>query len=125
MKKPMPTSHQSFSRSRKHLGVDFDAIFTAQGIGAYKPDLHVFEYVLAKLSEMQIAKTQILHVAQSLYHDHVPAKKLGLKTAWINRRAGLTGWGATPPPPVEVTPDLVVVSLRELAEVLLIDNSIG
>jgi 2-haloalkanoic acid dehalogenase type II len=112
--------HESFAQSRKHLGVDFDAVFTAQDIGAYKPDLRVFEYVLARLSERKIGKTRILHVAQSLYHDHVPAKKLGLKTAWVNRRAGQAGWGATPQPPVEVKPDLVVENLVELVKVLAV-----
>jgi 2-haloacid dehalogenase len=58
---------------------------------------------------------RILHVAQSLYHDHVPAKRLGLSTVWVNRRAGKPGSGATPP--AEATPDLVVPDMATLATV--------
>jgi FMN phosphatase YigB (HAD superfamily) len=45
---------------------------------------------------------QLLHVAQSLFHDHQPANQLGLASAWIDRRHANPGAGATPrvdPPP--------------------------
>ena len=58
-------------------------------------------------------RERILHVAQSLFHDHVPAKALGLTTVWIDRRQGRDGFGATPP--ADATPDLVVPDLRSLA----------
>ena len=56
----------------------------------------------------------MLHVAQSLFHDHVPAKALGLSTVWVNRRHDRPGSGATPP--AEATPDLVVPDMATLAE---------
>jgi 2-haloacid dehalogenase len=58
----------------------------------------------------------IVHVAQSLYHDHVPAAKLGLRSVWINRRAGVPGTGATPP--VEARPTLTYPSMATFADSL-------
>jgi FMN phosphatase YigB (HAD superfamily) len=55
-------------------------------------------------------------VAQSLFHDHVPARKAGLPTVWINRRHDRPGWGATPAPPAEVTPDWEFPSMAAFAE---------
>lgn len=107
----------SFARSQKRLGVSFDAIFTAQDMGTYKPDLRFFEQALAGLEAMGIGRGEVVHVAQSLYHDHVPAKRLGLKTVWVDRRAGRQGSGATPPAP-EVQPDLTVGNLAELAAIV-------
>ena len=106
----------SFARSKKRLGVAFDAVHTAEDIGSYKPDPRNFEYMLARLAEQGIAKEQILHTAESLYHDHMPAKRFGLATCWIHRRAGRSGHGATRAPEVEVTPDFRFATLGEMAE---------
>jgi len=57
----------------------------------------------------------VLHTAQSLFHDHVPAKAVGLRTVWINRRHDRPGWGVTPAPPVEVTPDWEFPSMAAFA----------
>jgi 2-haloacid dehalogenase len=99
-----------FAHSERLLGVDFDLVITAQQVGAYKPSLPNFEYLLDKLA---MPRHQLLHVAQSLYHDIAPAKQLGLSTVWVNRRKGLAGTGATPPADAE--PDLEVPNLRALA----------
>jgi 2-haloacid dehalogenase len=104
----------SFARSQARLGVTFDDVFTAEEIGSYKPDSRNFGYLLDRLAAQGIARSRVLHVAQSLYHDHVPAKRAGLATVWVNRRAGRPGGGATPP--AHATPDLEVGSLAELAE---------
>ncbi|KAK2067801.1 hypothetical protein P8C59_001508 [Phyllachora maydis] len=70
-------------------GVEFDAIYTAEDIGSYKPDLRNFDYLVAHCEqELGVKKDEILHTAQSLLHDHVPAKKKGLVSAWIERGAG-------------------------------------
>jgi 2-haloacid dehalogenase len=106
----------SFAGSLPRLGVAFDAIYTAQDIGSYKPDLANFRYLLARLAERGIAKAKILHTAQSLYHDHAPAKQMGLASAWIDRRHDRTGWGATAPPPGGATYDFRFESLAEMAE---------
>ena len=84
---------QSFAGSNKRLGVAFDAICTAEDIGTYKPDLRNFEYLLREVEKLGFGKAAILHTAQSLFHDHVPAEAIGLARCWINRR-GDTGTGS-------------------------------
>ncbi|KAK7890358.1 hypothetical protein LTR67_008244 [Exophiala xenobiotica] len=76
-------------------GVDFFRVYTAQDIGSYKPDLRNFEYLLKHVKEDTggVEKEEILHVAQSLFHDHVPAKKMGLSSVWINRKGAGMGSG--------------------------------
>lgn len=87
-----------FAASNRKLGVTFDAVYTAEDIGSYKPDAANFRYLLERLREdFGIEPAEILHTAQSLFHDHVPAKAHGLANAWIDRQR-LTergGWGAT------------------------------
>jgi 2-haloalkanoic acid dehalogenase type II len=78
--------HTSFAGTNRRLGVRFDAIVTAQDVGAYKPSLDNFRALLASAADLGIQTGRLLHVAQSLFHDHVPAKTLGLPTVWINRR---------------------------------------
>jgi 2-haloalkanoic acid dehalogenase type II len=90
---------ESFKGSNRRLGVEFDAIYTAQDVGSYKPDPRNFEYLLAHLTQRGVAKAEILHTAQSLFHDHAPAKRFGLASAWIDRRHDKQGWGATMAPP--------------------------
>jgi 2-haloalkanoic acid dehalogenase type II len=107
---------QSFAGSNAKLGVEFDAIYTAQDIGTYKPDPRNFDYMLKALAQRGIALGQILHTAQSLFHDHVPARAAGLACAWIDRRHAAQGWGATMPPPVEAEVQFRFRSLSELAE---------
>jgi len=106
----------SFNRTLAKLSVRLDGLVIAEDVGAYKPDLRMFEAALGALAEMGIQRNRVLHVAQSLFHDHEPAKKMGLKTVWINRRRGGNGWGATKPPRAAVTPDVEVGSLYELVE---------
>jgi 2-haloacid dehalogenase len=105
----------SFRASNARLGVAFDAILTAQDIGSYKPDARNFAALIARVAELGHAKGELLHVAQSLYHDHVPAQRAGLKTVWIDRRGG-KGGGATPAPQGNVQPDARFTSLAALAE---------
>ena len=106
---------ESFKGSNKRLGVTFDAVYTAQDVGSYKPDLANFRYMLDHLADHGLQPGDILHTAQSLFHDHVPAKRLGLTTAWIDRRHLLEGWGATNPAP-DAKYDVRFTSLAELAE---------
>ena len=106
----------SFAGSNARLGVEFDHIFTAQDIGSYKPDLRNFEYLLAHLAEDGIEKGELLHVAQSLFHDHVPANRLGIASAWIDRRAGKAGSGATVMPDPMPHYDFRFTTLAELAD---------
>jgi 2-haloacid dehalogenase len=87
--------NESFSFSNEKLGVDFDAVYTAEDCGSYKPSSRNFEYMLAKLKTVGIEKNQILHTAESLFHDHAIANKHGLASCWIDRRHGQEGSGAT------------------------------
>jgi len=64
----------------------FTAVYTAADIGSYKPDLKNFHYLLDNVKkEYGVEKGEVLHVAQSLYHDHEPAKKMELESCWVNR----------------------------------------
>jgi FMN phosphatase YigB (HAD superfamily) len=72
--------------------------------------------LLDTVGAMGIAPEGLLHVAQSLYHDHVPAKALGLSTVWVDRRSGRSGGGATPAPPPDVRPDWTYPTLGALAD---------
>jgi 2-haloacid dehalogenase len=105
----------SFAQSNARLGVTFDAIYTAEDIGSYKPDPRNFDYLLNHLAERGIKKAQILHTAESLHHDHIPARRVGLATCWIHRRAGKKGHGATRMPDTEVRPDFRFESLAAMA----------
>jgi 2-haloalkanoic acid dehalogenase type II len=87
-----------FAASNRHLDVEFDAIYTAEQIGSYKPDPANFDYLFNHLSkDLGIDRCRTLHVAQSLYHDHVPAKAAGMTCVWIDRQNLSSGghWGAT------------------------------
>lgn len=105
----------SFSRSNTRLGVTFDAVHTAQDIGSYKPDPRNFRYLLDRLADDGVSSDRVLHVAQSLFHDHVPANAIGLASVWIDRRAGSSGWGATSAPPEGVRYDFRFETLGALA----------
>ncbi|MBV9735363.1 MAG: haloacid dehalogenase type II [Acidisphaera sp.] len=107
---------EGFAGSNRRLGVEFDAIYTAQDIGSYKPDPKNFRYMLDHLAERGYAKDDILHTAQSLFHDHAPAKRFGLAGAWIDRRHDQSGWGATMPPPDGAAYDFRFPTLQAMAD---------
>jgi 2-haloalkanoic acid dehalogenase type II len=106
----------SFAASNRRLGVAFTSILTAEDIGSYKPSPRNFEALLAEVDRLGIDGARLLHVAQSLFHDHVPAKAAGLSTAWIDRRHASPGWGATPEPDAPVAPDWTFPSMAALAD---------
>lgn len=106
----------SYRGSSLRLGEPWDAIYTAEDVGSYKPDPANFQYLLRKVEEVFQGKPgDILHIAQSQFHDQVPAKRIGLSTVWIDRRRGAPG-GATAPVEVEAEPDLRFESMAELVE---------
>jgi 2-haloacid dehalogenase len=102
-----------FAASNDKLQVAFDYVITAQQAQGYKPRIENFEYAFARID---VPRERILHVAQSLFHDHVPAKALGMTTVWIDRREGKAGGGATPP--AAAVPDLTVPTLARFAELV-------
>jgi 2-haloacid dehalogenase len=107
------TDDSLFAQTQKGLGVQFDEIITAEQIKSYKPGTAHFEEALRRLG---VSASQILHVAQSLYHDHVPAQQLGFQTAWINRPSLLAGTGLAPR--TGVKPSFVFPDLAGLAAAL-------
>jgi 2-haloacid dehalogenase len=98
-----------FAASEARLGTTFDWVVTAQQARRSKPNPRGFELLFERVG---LPPARILHVAQSLFHDHVTAKRLGLSTVWVDRRAGLAG-GATPP--AAAAPDLEVPDMATLA----------
>ena len=105
----------SFAFSNRRLQVEFDAVYTAEDIGSYKPSLRNFEYMLAKLESLGVAKSEILHTAESLFHDHAPANSLGLASCWIHRRHDKSGFGATANPGAMPRFDFRFTSMAALA----------
>ena len=107
--------HEGFAGSNARLGVQFDKIITAQDVKAYKPAPNHFEALDGALKELAVPRERLLHVAQSLFHDHVPAKRHGLASVWINRRHDRPGWGATPEPSGEYSYDLEYPTMEAFA----------
>ncbi len=105
----------SFAASNVKLGVEFASVITAEDVGSYKPSPRNFDALIAKARQLGIGEGRLLHVAQSLFHDHVPAKRAGLPTVWINRRHNHPGWGATPAPDTGVEPDAEFPSMVAFA----------
>jgi 2-haloacid dehalogenase len=103
-----------FAASNRRLGVAFDWIVTAQQVGSYKPDERNFAALFERLGSDAVPPDRILHVAQSLFHDHVPARRLGLRSVWIDRRHGRPGAGATPP--ADARPDATFGSTAAFAD---------
>ncbi|CAG8133696.1 unnamed protein product [Penicillium olsonii] len=84
----------SFARSNAGSleGVPFDLIITAQDVGSYKPELQNFEYMLREVkSTFGVEPAQVLQTAQSQFHDHHPARRVGIKSAWIERPGATMG----------------------------------
>lgn len=105
------TDDDLFALTRQQLGIDFDWVVTAEQVKSYKPSLNNFRTAFRRIG---VPSSQILHVAQSMYHDIAPANQLGLSCAWVNRRQGQEGSGATPQE--DAIPDIVVRDLQSLVK---------
>ena len=106
----------SFAHSNAKLQVAFDHVYTAEDVGAYKPAPANFEYMLENLARCGIQKHEILHTAESMFHDHGPANKFGLANCWIYRRHAQEGFGATAHPGEMPTYDLVFNSMADMVK---------
>lgn len=100
-----------FAETARALSVPFDHVVTASVVKSYKPSPAHFHEALKRLS---LKPSQVMHAAQSLYHDIAPARALGFHTAWIDRRRGLDGTGATPSS--KAMPDYAFPDLKSLAD---------
>ena len=106
----------SFAGSNEKLGVAFDAVYTAEDVGSYKPAMQNFDYMLANLARMNIGKDDILHTAESMFHDHGPANRAGLSNCWIYRRHDKEGFGATMNPGGMPSYDIRFNSMADMVE---------
>ena len=102
-----------FVLTAPRLKVTFDEVITAERVQSYKPSPKNFQFALERLG---VPAARVLHVAQSLYHDHVPAQKLGLATVWVNRASRLPRTGLAPS--AQVQPNVEVPDLKTLANMV-------
>lgn len=111
-----------FAASNRKLGVEFDAIYCAQDVGSYKPDPRNFDFLLQHLdTDLGLGPGDVLHTAQSLFHDHVPATAAGLARAWIDRQGLSRGgqWGATARVEQQPEVDFLFPTMAAMAEAVL------
>ena len=108
--------NESFSASNDKLDITFDAVFTAEEIGNYKPNDANFHYMIEMLAQSGVNQSDILHTAESMFHDHQPANRLGLNSCWINRRHGQIGFGATRKPSELPRYDFQFTSLADMVQ---------
>jgi 2-haloacid dehalogenase len=102
-----------FAPTGRKLKVHFADVITAQQASCYKPCLDLFRLALQRLNT---SPGQVLHVAQSIYHDAVPARKLGIASVWVNRPSARAGVGAVKPSAEKA--DWEVPDLAALATVI-------
>ena len=108
--------NRTFSYSNAKLQVAFDAIYTAEDIGAYKPSDRNFDYMLDHIGDLELKKADILHTAESLFHDHEPANRHGIASCWIYRRHAQEGFGATRTPAAMPKVDFKFNSMADLVK---------
>jgi len=108
-----------FAETQKHLGIQFDGVITAEQARSYKPSTNNFQMALRTLA---LSPDRLLHAAQSIYHDVVPARSLGIATVWVNRKSARPGIGAvraSAAPAAEKRPDLEVPDLASLVSAVM------
>lgn len=108
--------NRTFSFSNARLEVEFDAIYSAEDIGAYKPSDRNFDYMLDRIGDLGLEKKDLLHTAESMFHDHAPANKYGIDSCWIYRRHADEGFGATMNPGDMPRYDYRFTSMADLAK---------
>jgi len=101
------TDDDLFSDTARHLHLAFDWVITAEQARVYKPARAIFELALKKIG---LPPEKVLHAGQSVFHDVIPARQMGMSTVLVTRR----GPGATKR--VVATADLEVPDLKTLAE---------
>jgi len=102
--------------SQMKLKADFNGIYTAEDVGSYKPADRNFDYMLEKLATQGVEKHEILHTAESMFHDHEPANRFGLTCCHIYRRFDQEGFGATMTPDEMPTWQFRFNSMAELVK---------
>ncbi|AUQ52735.1 MULTISPECIES: haloacid dehalogenase type II [Roseobacteraceae] len=110
------TDNLTFSGANTRLGVHFDGVYTAEDVGSYKPFDRNFDYMIEMMARQGIQKHEILHTAESMFHDHAPANKYGLSNCWIYRRHDKSGFGATMNPGEMPKYDFQFNSMMDMAK---------
>ena len=110
------TDHAAFDVTNEALGVEFDAVYTAEDAGTFKPNTSMFAYLMSRLGEAGIENNRVLHVAGSIRFDHVPAKRLSMNTCWIHRKRGPERLASMQKHGVNVQPDFRFRTLGGLAD---------
>lgn len=108
----------AFSAYSHTLGNPFHDAVTMDDARCAKPDPRFFSYNLGRQSAFGFKQDEILHVAQSQYHDIGVARSLGYSVCWIQRRMGQEGFGGSPHPGEVTKPDFHFTTLRELADAI-------
>ncbi|CCD40576.1 unnamed protein product [Candidatus Paraburkholderia kirkii UZHbot1] len=108
--------NESFKASNTKLDVAFDAIVTAEDVGSYKPSRRSFDYLFDVLSSLGVRKEDTLHIANSNYHDLLPAAAHGMHCCWIYRRFEQRGFGASVKTPTEPAVDFRFTSMAQLVQ---------
>jgi len=98
-----------FAATAPQLKVSFNHVITAGQARCYKPCLEIFKMALSRIG---VPADNVLHVGQSIYHDVIPAKSLGISTVWVNRPSPRPGAGAAKA--ASANPDLEVANLTTL-----------
>lgn len=103
----------------------FDDTVCCDETGVAKPDPQFFAYNRGRQAAFGYKFHEILHTAQSQYHDIGVATKLGYATCWIERRHGMKGFGGTPVPEVVATPTFTFPTLAALADAVDAELRVG
>lgn len=106
----------AFEHFSRTLGAPFHAAFTTDDTGTEKPDPAFFHQVFAFVEGEGAGKDDILHVAQSQYHDIGVSRALGMTNCWIQRRHAQPGYGGTIAPAAFTVPDHHFISMAALAD---------
>ena len=106
-----------FAATAPQLKVSLDHVITAGQARCYKPNLEIFKLALTRIG---VPVGKVLHVAQSIYHDVIPAKSLGISTVWVNRPSPRPGAGASKS--ASASPDLEVPDLATLSKAVQTEN---
>lgn len=106
----------AFSAYNNRLGLPFHDAVTCDEAQCAKPDPQFFAYNRGRQSAFGYSQEEILHVAQSQYHDIGIARELGYSVCWIERRFDQEGYGGTPDPVQFTKPDFHFHTLGELAD---------
>jgi 2-haloacid dehalogenase len=89
-------------------GLHFDVVVSSESVQAYKPRSKIFEVALHALS---VPPSEALHVGDSLAADVAGAKRLGMRTVWVNRTNLSRG-------PGDPSPDFEIPDLGRIPEII-------